>query len=644
MSLVRKASIATTKEIPQALQAVAAGIPRNVSRDADVQRKRARTLAKQQQASERVAAAATELASGVNEAASAAEELKRAATQIATGAEEASGAAQESLAAITQVAGAITRQIAAAALAQRTAEGIQTLAGEVNAQVGSTVGNVKQAALRQAESVKMMTELERQAASIGDIVKAVVRIADQTNLLALNAAIEAARAGKHGKGFAVVADEVRTLAETSEKSAKQIQDLIGQIQGDVKVIAEGINKGAETVQSEVEKSVLILTQLEQIRTDAADIVNGASEIGLAATQSNVASQQALQGAEQIAAASTQQSSACEEANKTVTEQTTALSQCEQTSAGLSEIADELKNSTDIAKSAEEVASSAEELSSAVQEIKRSAAQILIALDEIRKGAQTQAAASAQSAAAITLIERGAQLAEERASKGNERGSAILTLMGENKKGIDSLITAISTNVDSTQSSITQVKALELVSRKIDKIVDAISQVSIQTNMLAVNGSIEAARAGDFGKGFVVVATDIRNLAHDSAENADRIKDMVKAIQDQIGLVGRDLNGIVASALTEVEKAKLITSGLNKIEGDVALVQKGNQEAIAAAQEIAAAVTQVKVGVEQVSTAAAQAEKAAEQAASAARQQSQGAEELSAAIEEIASLADELQSA
>ena len=93
MSLIRKAS--TAKELPQSLQAVAAGIPKNIARDADVQRKRARTLAKQQQASERVAAAASQLASGVNQAASAAEELKRAATQIATGAEEASGAAQE---------------------------------------------------------------------------------------------------------------------------------------------------------------------------------------------------------------------------------------------------------------------------------------------------------------------------------------------------------------------------------------------------------------------------------------------------------------------------------------------------------------------------------------------------------------------
>jgi methyl-accepting chemotaxis protein len=162
-----------------------------------------------------------------------------------------------------------------------------------------------------------VAELERQAANIGDIVKAVARIADQTNLLALNAAIEAARAGQHGKGFAVVADEVRTLAETSEKSAKQIQDLVGQIQGEVKIIASGINTAADTIQGEVDKSDVILKQLEQIRLDAAEIVVGATEIASAASQSNVASSQALKGAEQIASAAAEQSSACEEAAKTV---------------------------------------------------------------------------------------------------------------------------------------------------------------------------------------------------------------------------------------------------------------------------------------------------------------------------------------
>jgi methyl-accepting chemotaxis protein len=163
-------------------------------------------------------------------------------------------------------------------------------------------------------------------------------------------------------------------------------------------------------------------------------------------------------------------------------------------------------------------------------------------------------------------------------------------------------------------------------------------------MLAVNGSIEAARAGEFGKGFVVVATDIRNLAQDSAENADRIKDLVKSVQDQIGIVGRDLDEIVATATAEVEKAKLTTVNLVTIETDIAEVERGTSEILSASSEIGAAVAQIKRGIEQISSAAQEATKAAEEAATASKQQAQGAEELAAAIEEISSLADELQSA
>ena len=257
--------------------------------------------------------------------------------------------------------------------------------------------------------------------------------------------------------------------------------------------------------------------------------------------------------------------------------------------------------------------------------------------------QQQAAAATESAAAVAQIEKGSQVAEQRASSALERANSIQAALAENKRGIGGLVTGIDNGVTSTRESIRQIKELELVSRKIDKIVDAITQVSIQTNMLAVNGSIEAARAGEYGKGFVVVATDIRNLAHDSAENADRIKDMVKAIQDQIGLVGRDLHDIVTAAVAEAEKGKLITANLARIEADVVEVVNGNSEAQKSAQEISGALTQVRAAVEQVSAAAQQATKSAEEAAAAAKQQAQGAEELSAAIEEIASLADELQS-
>lgn len=641
MALVKKPAnpnaASTNSSHASAASAVAA-------REAEAQRKKARTLGKQQQAAERIAAATGQLTSGINEAASAAEELKRAVDQIATGAEQASGAAQESLSGFKLVGESILRQLQNAEVSQLKSESIQSLTAKTTGDLAVLITNVSVSAQRQSGSVVMVAELEKQAASIGDIVKAVARIADQTNLLALNAAIEAARAGRHGKGFAVVADEVRTLAETSEKSAKQIQDLVGQIQQEVKVIAEGIGNSAKEVETQVENGKTITAQLEQIRIDLVDVVKGAQEIATGATQSSTATQQALKGSEDIAAAAEEQSAAAEEASKTVAEQAQALAECEQTAQNLSELAEDLKNSTDLAKSAEEVAYSAEELSSAVQEINRAGTQIMAAIEQIRKGAEVQAASTEESAAAITQIEKGVELAQIRATASGEKIAAIKGLLTVNKDAVDSLITGISTAANATRASIKQIKDLELVSRRIDKIVDAITTVSIQTNMLAVNGSIEAARAGDFGKGFVVVATDIRNLAHDSAENADRIKDLVKAVQDQIGVVGRDLDEIAVAANAEVEKAKLSTANLLTIEGDILVVEQGGVEILAASTEIAAAVVQVKKGIEQISAAAQEADKAATEAGAAATQQSQGAEELAAAIEEIASLADELQSA
>src|SRR5664279_1016969 len=222
----------------------------------DAKRKQARNMARQQQAAERVSTACTELASNLNEASSATEELRKSMQQIASGATEASGACQESQAAVTQISGRLERQGRAAQLAQEKTAVMQRTCDEVTQSISELVLNVDVASTRQADSVKMMAALEQQAAKINDAVKAVIRIADQTNLLALNAAIEAARAGKHGKGFAVVADEVRTLAETSEKSAKQIQDLVGQIQQEVKIIAEGIGSSAERVMTEVELSLI----------------------------------------------------------------------------------------------------------------------------------------------------------------------------------------------------------------------------------------------------------------------------------------------------------------------------------------------------------------------------------------------------
>jgi methyl-accepting chemotaxis protein len=135
----------------------------------------------------------------------------------------------------------------------------------------------------------------------------------------------------------------------------------------------------------------------------------------------------------------------------------------------------------------------------VQEINRASSQVMAAVEEIRKSAQVQASATEESAAAIAQIEKGLEVALQRAQAAGEKVKSISALISNNKQSVVSLIGGVADSVTSSRSSLKQIKDLELVSRRIDKIVDAITTVSIQTNMLAVNGSIEAARAGEFGK-------------------------------------------------------------------------------------------------------------------------------------------------
>ncbi len=132
-------------------------------------------------------------------------------------------------------------------------------------------------------------------------------------------------------------------------------------------------------------------------------------------------------------------------------------------------------------------------------------------------------------------------------------------------------------------------------------------------MLAVNGSIEAARAREFGRGFMVVSPDIRNLARDSSENAERIKDLVKAIQDQIVLVRSDLDEISLSAASEVEKNKLITGTPLVVQEDLGIVVNRNRDIQTGAERMVQVLGEAKKGVEQITAAAQQAATASGQA-------------------------------
>lgn len=160
-----------------------------------------------------------------------------------------------------------------------------------------TISSINELAEQVNEVSGAMVQLESETDRIGHVLGVIKGIAEQTNLLALNAAIEAARAGEQGRGFAVVADEVRALAQRTQESTAEIQQIIEAVQSG----ASGASRAMEVSRDKTQRTVELMGETgESIR----------------AISSAIAS--ILDMNTQIATAAEEQSYAAEEINKNVT--------------------------------------------------------------------------------------------------------------------------------------------------------------------------------------------------------------------------------------------------------------------------------------------------------------------------------------
>jgi methyl-accepting chemotaxis protein len=132
-----------------------------------------------------------------------------------------------------------------------------------------------------AEAVTAVTQIERSAQKIADIVGLIDEIAFQTNLLALNASVEAARAGEAGKGFAVVAQEVRALAQRSANASKDIKALIAESNAQVKSGAALVNQTGHSLGE-------IVTAIKKVSDIVAEIAAASHEQAIGLDQVNTA--------------------------------------------------------------------------------------------------------------------------------------------------------------------------------------------------------------------------------------------------------------------------------------------------------------------------------------------------------------------
>lgn len=591
-------------------------------------------------ATDRIDAAMQELESGLAQASASSTELQRAMEQISSGAEQAAGAAQESLGLIGVLGSGFADAQARADSSLRQVEAMETAFGETSAQIEVSVAAIELNARRQLGSVEIIDSLEIAASGIGEIGRTVADLSDQTGLLALNATIEAARAGEDGRGFAVVADEVRALAESSEARAGEMERLAGDITAKIGAIAGRVRAAAETATGEAQSGREVVDRLVSARAELARIATGAQDILLATTESVRAAREAERGAEQVASAAEEQSAAAAEAHQAIAQQSISLEESQQTAEALSASAGKLEPGGAAATS-EIVAAAAEQLSATVQELSGAASEILVAVEQIGRVAQIQAAATHQANAAMMQIENAAQGTFTAAQIASDRVGAVVASIEEGRTIVTALTKGVGATLDDTRDVLDLLARLGDTARRIEKITDRLALDAVQTNMLAVSGSVEATRAGDAGRGFGVVSGDIRKLAHEAAGNAERAKDVVRAIQDQLASIRRDLDQIVSTAEFEIGRNQVVATRFQAIGADLAAMRAANIAICDGAGAILRSVEEVKRGTEQIASAADQASTAAREAAAAAREQAHGAESLAAAIEDIASLAGAL---
>ena len=287
-----------------------------------------------------------------------------------------------------------------------------------------------------------------------------------------------------------------------------------------------------------------------------------------------------------------------------------------------------------ARTSESVSSSAHQLSSVSEEIAVSAGHMANAMAEVSHGAETQVHQLHEVDETLTAVRNTSGEVKARADEVQELAANIERSAGEKRVEIERALGILADVKTSVEQAAAEVAALTTAAADITRFVHSVSQIAEQTNLLALNAAIEAARAGEAGRGFAVVADEVRKLAEQSQKAAQDVVQITSHVTTRVTTSARAMES-GALRVVEIERvSREIDQALQIITDAAGRTRNAASGVSKAAQQNAGAVASASAGLDAIA-------KTAENHAAAAQEVNASTEEQSAACEEMTSASNVL---